>query len=187
MSHWIEYQAASFMIPAGMRGLRATRYVIAMEGGSNNLTERSRSGRERAVRDWYIAMIGSADQVLRQAVKVAGDCEGMSLHLCGRRTTPEAYIRRVRRLLDSARDDAQEHITLCATVSRDHALIGRCRQFGMAEEQFTLYGQDLTRLRPPEGEDGADWGLFFRAVEPCLHDGTVQPGRLGEVWGMPAS
>lgn len=187
MSHWIEYQAASFVIPAGMRGLRATRYVIAMEGGSNNLTERLRNGRERAVRDWYIAMIGSADQVLRQAVKVAGDCEGMSLRLNGRRTTPEAYIRRVRRLLDSARQDVQAHVGLCVTVSRHHALAARCKQFGMAEEQFTQYGQELSRLRPPAGEDGADWGLFFRAVEPCLHDGSVPPGRLGEVFGMPTS
>ena len=109
------------------------------------------------------------------------------LRLNGRSTTPEAYIRRVRRLLDNAREDVQEHVTLCATVSREHALVARCKQFGMPEEQFTQYGQELSRLRPPAVDDGSDWGLFFRAVEPCLHDGSVQPGRLGEVWGLPPS
>jgi hypothetical protein len=189
MSHWIEYQATAFVVPDGLRGVRGDRFIVAIEGGSNNLTERSRSGRERSVRDWYVGMIGTAQQVLTQTVRMAGDCEGMSLRIQGRATTPEAYIRRTRRLLDTARTDALGHVRFVATVGAADPLVARAKQFGFEVEPLTRYSEQLARLTPPQGADGlaADWGLYFRAIEPFLHDGSVQPGRLCEVWGLPAT
>jgi hypothetical protein len=187
MGHWIEYQAVCFTIPAGLRGAERSRFVIALEGGPNNLTERTRSGRERRVRDWYIGMIGTEVQVLRQAVRVAGDCEGMSLRLSGREATPEAYIRRIRRLLAKPERDVTQHITLRATVPRHHPLVSRAKHFGLAEQQFVGYGEEQSHLHPPCDASGADWGAFLRAVDPFIEDSSVVPNRLGQVWHLPSS
>lgn len=189
MSHWIEYQATAFVASEDLLGVRGRRFIVAIEGGSNNLTERSRSGRERCVREWYVGMIGTEQQVLTQTVRMAGDCEGMSLRLQSRTTTPEAYIRRTRRLLLEPRIDVLAHVRLAATVAESHPLVERAQQFGFGVELFTRYSERLARLIPPRGPDGqtADWGLYFRAIEPFLQHGSVQPGRLGEVWGLPAS
>lgn len=189
MSHWIEYQATAFVVPDGLGGLRGDRFIVAIEGGSNNLTERARSGRERCARDWYVGMIGTAQQVLTQTVRMAGDCEGMSLRIQGRATTPETYIRRTRRLLEGARPDVVRHARLVATVPAGHPLVDRARQFGFAVEPFTRYSEHLAKLTPPAAADGsaADWGIHFRAIEPFLQDGSVQPGRLCEVFGLPPS
>jgi len=95
MSYWIEYQMVAFRIPAGLRGTTSERFVVAMEGGSNNLTMSTPGGGEKRVREWYIGLIGIAETVLRQAVRSASDCEDGSLRVRGRRLTPEAYLGRV--------------------------------------------------------------------------------------------
>jgi hypothetical protein len=189
MSHWIEYQATAFVVPDGFRGVRGKRFIVAIEGGSNNLTERSRTGRERCVRDWYVGMIGTEQQVLTQTVRMAGDCEGMSLRVQGRASTPEAYIRRTRRMLEEPRTDVLRHIRLVATVAASHPLVERAQQLDFGVELLTRYSEQMARLTPMHGPDADpdDWGQYFRAIEPFLYDGSVQPGRLGEVWGLPAS
>ncbi len=47
------------MMPLSLLGAAEARFVIAIEGGPNNVTERSHTGRERRSRDWYIGMIGT--------------------------------------------------------------------------------------------------------------------------------
>lgn len=187
MSYMIEYQAACFMLPSGLRGLTQTKFLIATESGSNNLTETARSGRERRVRSWDIAMVGTFDQVLKQAVVIASYCEGGGLKIGGRQTTPEAYIGRIRRLLARPREDAVGHVSLHATVKVDHPLASRAKHFGLPEQLQRRFGEDEAVLSPPTADDGPDWGAFFRAVEPFIHDGSVSPCRLGSVWGLPAS
>lgn len=186
MSHWIEYQSACFLIPDGFRGVKGTRFLIASEGGSNNLTQRTPGGQERRVREWYVSMVGRRDDVLRQAVRIAGDCEGMSLRLKGRTITPEAYIRRTRRLLAKPRTDADEHISLVASVTAGHPLVSRAAHFGMTTVPEKCFGEELVHVYPPIQAE-PDWGAFFRAVDPFLFDGSIQPGRLGQVWGLPPS
>lgn len=187
MSHLIEYQAECFVLPAGLHGLKQTKFLIAIECGSNNLTETGRDGRERRVRDWGIAMLGSLDQVMRQTVATASACEGGGLKVGGRTTTPEAYIRRARRLLARPREDAMGHISLQATVKVAHALVARARLFGLSEQLQRSWGEDESVLSPPCTDDGPDWGVFFRAVDPFLEEDSVSPQRLGTVWGLPAS
>ena len=57
----------------------------------------------KRARSWEVCMLGSAEQVLKQAVYFAGACEGGSLKPGSRDCSPEAYIRRIRRLIE---DDA---------------------------------------------------------------------------------
>ncbi len=187
MSHTIEYQAPCFVLPAGLRGLTQTKYLIATASGSNNVTERTRRGGERLAREWGIAMIGSHDEVLRQAVVAASCCEGGGLKVLGRTSTPEAYIARARRLLKAAREDAVGHVSLHATVKADHPLVARARLFGLGEQLQRRWGEGEAVLSPPLKEGTPDWGVFFKAVAPFINDGTVYPYHLGAVWGLPPS
>jgi hypothetical protein len=187
MSHWIEYQVACFAIQAGLRGVAQARYVMAIEGGPNNVTERSHTGRERRSRDWYIGMIGTQVQLLRQAVRAAANCEGGSLKWHGRTMTPEAYIGRARRLVAQAREDVTGHLSLHATVRTGHPLVRRAKQFGLIEQVQKSWGEDESVLSPPRTDDGPDWGAFFRAIDPFLVDHSVSPERLGAVLGLRSS
>lgn len=187
MSYTIEYQSACFILPSGMRHLRSTKFLIAAEQGSNNLTERTLRGTERRVREWSLAMLGSLDDVMRQAVAVAAHCEGGGLRVLGRRTTPEAYIRRTRGLLTTPRDDVLHHISLHATVKADHPLVARAKAFRLPMQVQTSWAGEEAVLSPHQVDGEPDWGTFFRAIEPFVQDGSVAPWRLGAVWGLPAS
>ena len=129
-------------------------------------------------------MIGTQQQVLRQAVTAAASCEGMSLRPGGRTSTAEAYIGRIRRLLKQARDDVTGHITLQATVPQGHALVSRAIQFGLVETRQQRYGTAESVLAP--GDD-LNWGAYFRAIDPFLESHALDPYSLGCVWGLPSS
>jgi hypothetical protein len=76
MSYRIEYQWACLEISADIAmGLQEPHYVVAIEGGDNNLTTRDRNGRERRVRDWEIGMIGTRSQVMTQAAYYGQACD----------------------------------------------------------------------------------------------------------------
>jgi hypothetical protein len=186
MSYWIEYQAVGFVLPASEIGLPQSRYVVAVEGGSNNTTVLGRNGRERRARSWSIAMIGTADQVLRQAVRAAAACEGGSLQPKGRRTTPEAYIGRARRLLRDARADAIRHLTFSAQVPQGHALVALAQAAGYVLYPESLHGEALVKLIPTQ-QDAWAWGTYFGLLHPYLDSCAIEPWRLGQVFGLPAS
>lgn len=97
MSYRLEYRYSVYRVPANRHGLSEDRYVIAIEGGDNNLYE---SATGRRVRSWSVCMIGTKSQVLMQAVDFAADCEGGALQPHGRCCSPESYIRRIRHLVD---------------------------------------------------------------------------------------
>lgn len=187
MSYWIEYQACCLVITAGFRGVDRDRYVIAIEGGSNNMTERDACVRTRRARDWSIGMIGTERQVLRQAVATAASCEGHGLRLRGRSTSPEAYIRRVRRLLANPLNEARRHLVLRASVPCDHMLSQRARLFGLREQRIHRWGEDLSELEAVAPNGDLDWGTYFRVIEPFLEDGSVPVHQLGSVMGLPKS
>ena len=100
MSYRIEYQWACWKLTAGPDTGGVDRFVVAIEGGDNNLRDAVTGKRARS---WEVCMLGSAEQVLKQAVYFAGACEGGSLKPGSRDCSPEAYIRRIRRLIE---DDA---------------------------------------------------------------------------------
>ena len=186
MSHTIEYQTACFVLPSGLRGIHRTKFLIATERGSNNLYE-TQGGRERRVREWGIAMLGSLDEVMRQVVTTAASCEGGGLRVGGRLTTPEAYIRRMRRVLSNPREDVRLHVSLHATVKVDHPLVVRGKQFGLSVQSQKSCGTEEALLSPTQTQGEPDWGTYLRVIDPFLHDGSVAPYHLGRVWGLPAS
>lgn len=105
MSYHIEYQWHVFRADPAQTGLDEPRFIVAAEGGCSNVTTMEWSGNrqyERRARDWGATMMGTHRQVMVQAVSIAGSCASGCLKPGGRDCTPEAYIRRIRRLLDNA-------------------------------------------------------------------------------------
>lgn len=102
MSTHIEYQWAAFKVDAQEHGLDEDRYVVAIESGDSNCyAHRTTGGPGKRVRSWGVAMLGTKRQVMREAVRRAGDCEGGMLQPYYRMCKPENYIRRIRRLIDA--------------------------------------------------------------------------------------
>lgn len=97
MSYTIEYQHACFAVPSGQYGIVEPRFVVACECGSSNCYDH----RNRRTRDWTVLFVGTHSAVLKQAVRSAADCEGGMLKSHKGRYSPEAYIARIRRLIDS--------------------------------------------------------------------------------------
>mgnify|MGYP006379730483 CR=1 FL=1 len=115
MSYRIEYQWASWKLSASPETGGVDRFVIAIEGGDNNLRDAVTGKR---VRSWDVCMLGSAVQVLRQAVYLAGACEGGSLKPGSRDCSPEAYIRRIRRLIEEGAPPARGRGAGCRVMNR---------------------------------------------------------------------
>lgn len=187
MSYWIEYQAAAFVVNAADLGLSEPRFALAIEGGSNNLTQTARNGREYRVREWYLSALGTYTQVLRHAVRIAADCEGRGLQLEGRKLSPEAYIRRCKRMLEQPRPDFERHIVLAADLPADHPVARSSAQ----AEGFTRYEfseRDVERVKLiPLQQNPAAWATLLNMLDPYLDDGSIPIGRLGQVYGMPSS
>lgn len=100
MSYRIEYQWAVFVeraLPGCTDGV--PRFVVCIEGGDNNLYDSCTGKRSRS---WDVSMLGTKEQVLKRAVYFAGSCEGGMLKPNGRDMTPEGYVAKIRRLIDSA-------------------------------------------------------------------------------------
>ncbi len=57
MSYRLEYQYAAYRVPAAQIGQQEDRFVVAIEGGDNNVRN-SRTGKR--ARDWEVCMIGTA-------------------------------------------------------------------------------------------------------------------------------
>ena len=144
MSYRIEYQWACWRLPAGPRPGSVTRFVVAIEGGDNNLCDAVTGKRARS---WDVCMLGSREQVLRQAVDFAGACEGGSLKPGSRDCTPEAYIRRIRRLVESATTSASGRWYPSVRVAETHPLVDHAKQRGLPVEREQRYGSWFAGVR----------------------------------------
>lgn len=105
MSYRIEYRWLAFAVDGTGADTAEPRFVVAVEGGDSNVTTRMWTGQrlvKRCARRWEVCMLGTARQVLRQAVEFAGACERGCLKPLGRDCSPEAYIGRIRRLVARA-------------------------------------------------------------------------------------
>lgn len=192
MSYRIEYQWFGLRITSDVApGLAEPRFVIAIEGGDNNLTTTGREGVERRVRSWDIGMIGTETQVLRQATRYGSCCEPGGLKPAGRHCTPEAYIRRIRRVMADAHAMGgsdpclmQVSIGLGAELPASHPLVMNAPIKGFSYIPEGGYGQSWVKFQPV-GPD--HWATFFAALDPYLDDFSLAPHRMGQIWGLPSS
>jgi len=178
MSYRLEYQWAAFHIPVRSLGFGADRYIVAIEGGDNNVRH-ARTGKR--ARSWDACMIGTAEQVLKQAVYFAGACEGGSLQPHGRCCTPEAYIRRIRRLINNPAGMRNGWWSAKPRVGAAHAIADDAGLLGFEATIERRYGQEETAIafaqeRHPE---------FFALVDKYC--GELPAWCFAEVGGLPAS
>ena len=178
MSHRLEFQWSAFHVPAASLGMTDDRFVIAIEGGDNNVCD-ARTGKRS--RSWSVGMIGSRVQVLRQAVRVAGACEGGSLQPHGRRCTPEAYVRRIRALLDGPLCLAHGQWRARLRVRPDHPVLGELGSIGLDFRIEKRYGENEAWAEFATGR----WPDFFGLIDRYGLD--VPPWRWAEVAGLPSS
>ena len=91
-------------------------------------------------------MLGSAEQVLKQAVYFAGACEGGSLKPGSRDCSPEAYIRRIRRLIEDGAPPEQGCWYPCIRVAEAHPLAVHATQLDLTIEREQRYGEWFARV-----------------------------------------
>ncbi|HEY0847319.1 MAG TPA: hypothetical protein VGE12_18265 [Noviherbaspirillum sp.] len=178
MSYRLEYQWGAFHIPADALGLAHDRFIVAIEGGDNNVRQ-TKTGKR--VRSWDACMIGTAEQVVQQAVYVAGACEGGSLQPYGRCCTPEAYIRRIRRLVEGPDYLQQGWWSAQLRVSITHAIVADVRQIGLEPRIERCYGEERAIVQFPQER----YPDFFRLVDRYV--GELPAWRFAEVFGLPSS
>ncbi|WP_128003009.1 MULTISPECIES: hypothetical protein [Piscinibacter] len=178
MSYRIEYQWACWRLPATPERGSIPRFVVAIEGGDNNLRDAVTGKRAR---DWDVCMLGSAAQVLKRAVYFAGACEGGSLKPGSRDSSPEAYIRRIRRLIEA--DDAlpaHGNWYPNVRVPEAHPLAAHAQQLGLSTAREQRYGEWLVQVTL--GPANRDLVFDFADRYPDL-----QAWQLADVSGLPRS
>jgi hypothetical protein len=178
MSYRLEYQWGAFHVSAASLGLDRDRFIVAIEGGDNNVRQ-TKTGKR--VRSWDACMIGTAEQVLKQAVYYAGACEGGSLQPYGRCCTPEAYIRRIRHLIEGPAYLQSGWWSAELRVSVTHAIVAYVRALGLEPRGERCYGEERVIVAFPQ-ERHRD---FFRLVDQYV--GDLPAWRFAEVFGLPSS
>lgn len=178
MSYRLEYQWGAFHVPADALGLAADRFIVAIEGGDNNVCH-SKTGKR--ARSWEACMIGTKEQVLKQAVYFSGGCESGSIQPHGRNCTPEAYIRRIRRLVDGPAYLQQGYWSAELRVAATHPIVDDVRKLGLELENQQRYGQEQGVVSFP-----MEWHPnFFRLVDKFGAD--LPAWCFAKVWGLPSS
>lgn len=135
MSYRLEYQYCVFT--HAIPNKEDVRFVVAVEGGDNNLYE-SASGKR--VRSWDVCMLGTAAQVLKQAVYLAGSCEGGCLKPFGKDCKPESYIARIRRLITTPKEPESGCWYPYVRVPRGHSLEDAAASWGLGTTPEKAFG-----------------------------------------------
>ena len=176
MSYRIEYQWACWRLaPTPGRGA-VPRFVVAIEGGDNNLRDAVTGKRSRS---WDVCMLGSAAHVLKTAVYFAGACEGGSLKPGSRNCSPEAYIRRIRRLIEGDEAaPAQGHWYPRIRVPESHPLASYAQQLALGTSREQRYGDWFVRVEL----EAAQRDLVFDFADRFP---DLQAWQLAEVGGLP--
>ena len=95
MSYEIVYQYHCFRVGEEQSGSSMERLVLAVEMGSNNMYVT----KNKRAREWTVLAVGTEDEVLRQCVRMASECEGGNLKPGGKDCTPEQFIAKIRRVV----------------------------------------------------------------------------------------
>lgn len=179
MSYRIEYQWAVFTIAGAPLGLSEDRFIVAIEGGDNNVRD-ARTGKR--ARSWEACMVGTHNQVLRQAVNFSGSCEGGSLQPKGRCCKPESYIRRIRELLANA--TATSAIGYWAPrlhAAPEHAAVEELRRMGLEVTSERWFGEPRAIVDVPQEHLAAYLQTMDRHID------TLPAWCWIKVYGLPAS
>lgn len=173
MSYRLEYQWAIFPVHTSLTP--ATRYLIAIEGGDNNVYNNDTNKRSRR---WEVCLLGSATQVLKQAVYLAGACEGGCLKPRGQWCTPEAYIRRIRCLIEKPPTlPPRSHWHPQIEIPVDHPAVDFLRPYGWTMTPKTWYGDTVMTVHIPETHHS----IIFRLKDEFP---DLAPWRLAHVTGL---
>lgn len=164
MSYTIIYQYSVFTESRSDVDNGETKYVVAIEAGSNNCYDH----RNRRARSWQVMALGNHDEVMRQAVNWASSCEGGMLKPGNKDTTPELFIKKIRRLLAEADKAGRAGVNggwWTPTARVDDAQEGTAslaRSLGAEIKEDVWYGQKRVRASFSENLQGF-WG-FVRAM-----------------------
>lgn len=102
MSYRLEYRYSAIRIPGALVSDGVDRFAICVEGGDNNSYESS-GGNARRSRSWGVDFLGTKEEILEKSCIYASACESGSLKPMGKDCTAEAYIGRIRKLIDKAK------------------------------------------------------------------------------------
>jgi hypothetical protein len=171
MSYRIDYRWALFCLPPERSGTGDTRYILAVENGSNNCWERT-----RRARSWQVDAIGTESHVLKRAVRIAGSCEGGMLQPRGRRCTPEQYIARIRWLLTERPEPQGVQWRARLRVDASHPAVAFAASHGrpVATKPTSVDARFAVVDFPPE-----QFALFFEIAE---HFEDLPRWALAEAW-----
>lgn len=173
MSYRIEYQWAVFRVASSVLDGAEERFVVAIEGGDSNVW----IGTHKRAREWEVGMIGTRAQVLKRAVAFASDCERRGLRLSTGPCTPEAYIRKIRRVLDEPEAAPPAWWRPLLRVEESHPAVVLARSEDLHVERTEGDGVEVS-FRPEEMK------VFFDFVDRF---DAVPPWRFAEVFRLPRS
>ncbi len=109
MSSSIIYHSVGMFLSPSLTGFAQDLFLIAAQIGESNCFEIApRGGNGRRSRSWQALHFGTYEDVLSDAIRLAGGFEGGGLKLdrySGGDVKPETYIGRARRVLAAARDN----------------------------------------------------------------------------------
>lgn len=164
MSYEIIYQYKCFVESQPEIHGGELKFVLAVEAGSNNCYDH---GNHRS-RSWQVMALGNHDEVLRQILRWASSCEGGMLKPGNKDSTPEAFIKKVRKLLAEAARHGQAGVdggwwTPSARVDDDQGgAAALARSLGADLMEDVWYGQKRVRASFQDNLSGF-WD-FVRAM-----------------------
>ncbi len=132
MSSDIIYHESIVRIPASHGQTEEDLYLHMSQSGSSNCFEFGKNGNDgRRSRSWQADAFGTEKQVLAASIRTSGYIEGHSLRIGGfsRKSTPEAYIRRVRNLLAKAKQ---------TNVLQGHSYAGESLRFSTYFKNYAV-------------------------------------------------
>jgi hypothetical protein len=190
VSYTIEYNHAVFaQATERATGTFERMYVVASECGDNR-TYQGFPSYKRA-RDWMVAMIGTREDVLIQAVSRASYCEVGGLKLDNKTTKPEAYIRRIRGLLDNAPTHPNGAWKPAITLGIDDPLLAIASALpgAMLSEPFLKYGPGTAVFRKVTVDlaNGQAAREYFALAAKLMSEEKIPPWNLAETFGLPRS
>ena len=177
MSYRIEYQWHAFRERASRFADGEARFVVAVEGGDNNLYDCATNRRSRS---WDVCMIGTARQVLMQTVRFAGACEGGGFKPGGRDCRPEAYIARIRRLLEAEPRATAGVWFPHVRLPQEHGAVAYLRARGFTLGSEVRYGQARVTVEVPPDQVDLPFDLLDRFP-------GLMGWQLARVAGLPSS
>lgn len=180
MSYEISYRRQAFVMPATRAGHYEDLLFLLEECGSNNCWE---IDNHRRARSWCCAAAGVEYECLAEITRVAADCCGGSLVLCGRRpTTPEAYIRAWRKEIAGAApiQDAPRmgfSLGLFTRISDAEAETDRKYAFEQLRRQSAITPRGDTNSL--SGRPYTEWRFDLRLPEQVKLWGETRTGGRG--------